>query len=149
MKISPGVTTFLNPYFSATRRQPSPSPPATSTHLFSSALSSSGPLTSSAKGEWLWIMTDESNATFNFSLISATRSVSCLPPPLVSRMKGMPCSFKMARESAAPGIGFEDRRRTPSMLNQCVSPERQNFGYLHTSQSLTQRQRRSPECGWN
>jgi hypothetical protein len=53
----------------------------------------------------------------SFSLISATRSVSCLPPPLVSRRKGMPCSFRRASESAAPGIGFEARRRTPSMLH--------------------------------
>lgn len=28
----------------------------------------------------------------------------------------MPCSFRRASESAAPGIGFDARRRTPSML---------------------------------
>lgn len=32
------------------------------------------------------------------------------------RIKGIPCSLRKVRESAAPGIGVEERRRTPSIL---------------------------------
>lgn len=123
IKISPGVSTFLKPYCSATRRQPSPSPPTTSTRLSSKELCSSGPFTSSAKGEWLWMMTEASNGTLSFSLISATLSVSCFPPPFVKRIKGIPWSLSNARDSAAPGIGLDDRRSTPSMLGHNMVSE--------------------------
>ena len=51
-----------------------------------------------------------------YRLRSATRSVSCLPPPLVRRIKGMRFCCKWSSVSRALGSGRELRRRTPSML---------------------------------
>jgi hypothetical protein len=44
-----------------------------------------------------------------------------LPPPLVRRMNGMRCSWRYERASRAAGMGVDDRRRTPSILNHMVS----------------------------
>jgi hypothetical protein len=66
------------------------------------------------------MMTEESKGTLSFSLISATRSVSCFPPPFVRRMNGIPWPLRNASDSAAPGMGLDDRRSTPSMLGHNV-----------------------------
>lgn len=48
-------------------------------------------------------------------LTSLVRVASVFPPPLVSRMKGMREDLRYWRDSEAPGIAVEERRRTPSM----------------------------------
>jgi hypothetical protein len=49
-------------------------------------------------------------------LRSATRSDSCLPPPFVSKMKGMRCDCRYERAFCARGSGSELRTSTPSIL---------------------------------
>lgn len=55
-------------------------------------------------------------STPSFLLTSAAFSRSSSPPPLVRSVKGMLFSLRKVSVSAAPGIGLDDRRRTPSML---------------------------------
>ena len=79
----------------ATCRQLSPSPPTTSTHLSrNSPPSSARP----AKGVWLCTNMLSSRGTSNLLLSSATRSDSCLPPPLVRRIKGILFFWRWARD---------------------------------------------------
>ena len=64
---------------------------------------------------WLCTKFSRLNGTSNLELNSATRSVSCLPPPLVKRMKGIECLLRNRRVEEAPGRLLEERRRTPSI----------------------------------
>jgi hypothetical protein len=130
MRISPGVTTFLKPYLvalalhlggqpayiSATWRHLSPFPPVTSIVLswrFS---------TSILNGVWDWTKFSSESGTPSFALNSATRALSCCPPPFVRRMKGMEWLWRYARASAAPWMGVEALRSTPSMLSYELGP---------------------------
>ena len=78
--------------------------------------------TSSAKGVWLWTHMLLSNGTESFSDSSVARSDSCLPPPLVRRIKGIRSFCRKERHSGAPGMAAELRRRTPSMLFLMLCP---------------------------
>jgi hypothetical protein len=134
--MSPGVTTFLNPYLgplsvqtlhtqweshiSATLRHLSPSPPVTKIVLSFRPLTVSVPSTSCLNGVCDCTKFSSLRGTPNFLLSSATRALSCFPPPFVSRMKGMLLLCRYARASDAPGMGAEDRRSTPSILDRSV-----------------------------
>jgi hypothetical protein len=130
--MSPGVTTFLKPYLhfykhgflvqddsahiSATLRHLSPSPPVTKTVLSFRPSIASDPSTSCLNGVWDCTKFSSVIGTPSFLLSSCTRALSCLPPPLVRRMKGMLFLWRSARASGAPAIVPDDLRRTPSML---------------------------------
>ena len=54
--------------------------------------------------------------TSSLLLRSATRSDSCLPPPLVRRMKGICCDWRKESALCARGRASELRTSTPSIL---------------------------------
>ena len=141
VKMSLGVTTFLNPYlssptllstvansvskrdgltsyFSATCLHLSPSPPVTRTHLSRRGWWSIPLSTSSANGVWLCTKSPVSSGSCRLLLRSATLSVSCLPPPLVRSMNGIRWDWRYPSAFRARGRGLELRRRTPSILRR-------------------------------
>jgi hypothetical protein len=133
-RISVGVTTFVNPYLeselasgfyvrrqmrtyiSATFLHFSPSPPVTKIVLSFKLSTVSEPSTSCLNGVCDWTKFSSVRGTPSFLLSSATRVLSCFPPPLVSRMKGISLLCRYSSAVEAPGSGAEDRRSTPSML---------------------------------
>ena len=131
----------IQPYSSATFLQLSRSPPVTSIHLSFKAEVRSLPWTSSAKGVWLWINMLVSRGSLSALVSSATRSVSCLPPPLVRRMNGMRFRCRTARASWARGRALELRRSTPSMLQV----RQTSFRFRDCCRKLTRKQRQNLE----
>lgn len=110
------------PYFSATLRQLSPSPPTTRMQWFFMASMPFLPWANSANGVWLWTNKLVSSGTFSRSDSSATRSFSCVPPPFVRRINGIRSRWRKARDWWALGRALELRRSTPSMLSISQSP---------------------------
>lgn len=104
------------PYSSATFRQLSWFPPVTRMHRSFRAGDCVSPWTRSANGVWLWTNMLVSRETPSTFISSVTRAVSCVPPPLVSRMKGIRCVWRNWSVSGARVRGLELLRRTPSIL---------------------------------
>lgn len=117
------------PYSSATFRQLSWLPPVTRMHRSFRAGDCVSPWTRSANGVWLWTNMLVSRETPSTFISSATRAVSCVPPPLVSRMKGIRCLWRNWSVLGARATGLELLRRTPSIL-QGKSEERQSAVFI-------------------
>jgi hypothetical protein len=76
-------------YCSATLRHLSPSPPVTKMVLSFKLSTVSEPSANCLKGVCDWTKFSSERGTPNFFVNSATRVLSCFPPPFVKRMNGM------------------------------------------------------------